>query len=155
MQAFQKTVFIGITNEGRLNVSIKWDGHRLSITGTEGRNHGGQIVMSPWNIQTYAEGHSAETVQQLRSIWQKWHLNDMQAGSPAQTAFLEANPVNKPDHYTAASQALKAAGLNPDPNYLHEGKPYKYGTAWLTIEVPVEALQYLHQLPQQPAKPTK
>jgi hypothetical protein len=148
MQAFKKTVFIGITDEGQLNVSIKWDGHRLSITGTEGRNNGGQIVMSPWNIQTYAEGHNAETVQQLRSIWEKWHLNDMKAGSPAQTAFLEDNPIKQRDHYTAATKALEAAGLNPDPNYLHEGKPYKYDSAWLFVEVPDEVLQYLHQLPQ-------
>jgi len=148
MQAFKKTVFVGVTDSGRLTVAIDWDGQRLSITGTEGRDSGGQIIMHPWNFQTYAEGYSAETVQQLRDIWEKWHSNDMQAGSPAQTAFLEANPVSRADHYTAATEALKAAGLNPDPNYLHKGKPYKYGSAWLFVEVPAEALQYLHQLPQ-------
>ena len=36
MQAFEKNVFIGITDLGRLNISINWDGRRLSITGTEG-----------------------------------------------------------------------------------------------------------------------
>lgn len=148
MQAFEKTVFIGTTDQGRLTVSINWDGHRLSITGNEGRDQGGQIIMSPWNFETYAEGQNAETVAKLRSIWEKWHLNDMQAGSPAQTAFLEANPVNKADHYSAALAALTAAGLNPDPNHLHEGKPYKYGTAWLTVDVPADVLQYLHQMPQ-------
>jgi hypothetical protein len=148
MQAFKKTVFVGVTDSGGLKVSIDWDGQRLSITGTEGRDSCGQIIMRPWNFQTYATGYSAETVQQLRDIWEKWHLNDMQAGSPAQTAFLEANPVSRADHYTAATEALKAAGLNPDLNYLHKGKPYKYGSAWLFVEVPAEALQYLHQLPQ-------
>jgi hypothetical protein len=68
----------------------------------------------------------------------------MQAGSPAQTAFLEDNPIKQRDHYTAATKALEAAELNPDPNYLHEGKPYKYGSAWLFVEVPDEVLHYLH-----------
>lgn len=148
MQAFKKTVLLGFTDLGSLTVAIDWDGQRLSITGSEGRDHGGQIIGSPWNFREYATSYSAETVQQLRDIWEKWHLNDMQAGSPAQTAFLEANPVNSRDHYAAATEALKAAGLNPDPNYLHKGKPYKYGSAWLSVEVPAEALQYLHQLPQ-------
>jgi hypothetical protein len=146
MQAFKKTVFVGITDAGSLKVSIDWDGQRLSITGTEGRDSGGQIIMHPWNFQTYATGYSAETVAKLRDIWERWHLNDMQAGSPAQTAFLKANPVSRIEHFTEASQELKAAGLNPDPNYLHKGKPYHYGSAWLFVEVPAEALQYLHDL---------
>ena len=146
MTPFKKTVFLGATDLGRLTVAIDWDGQNLSLTGSEGRDHGGQIIMSPWDFQTYAEGHNAETVAKLRDIWERWHLNDMQAGSPAQTAFLEANPVSRADHYTAATEALKAAGLNPDPNYFNNGKPYKYGSAWLRVEVPAEALQYLHDL---------
>jgi hypothetical protein len=146
MQPFKKTVFLGITDEGRLTVNINFDGENLSITGDEGENHSGQIIMSQWDFQTYAEGHNAETVSKLRDIWEKWHLNDMQAGSPSQTAYLKAHPVNGIDHYTQASAALKAAGLNPDPNYLHKGNPYKYGIAWLRVEVPAEVLQYLHDL---------
>ena len=147
MQAFKKKSFVGLTPEGCLSVHIDWDGKNLSITGSEGRYHGGQIIMSPWNFQTYAEGYNAETVEKLRDIWHKWHLNDMQGGSPAQTAYLEAHPVPRANHFTEASAALKAAGLNPDPNYLHNGKPYRYGTAWLRVEVPEDALQFLHALP--------
>ena len=84
MQAFEKKSFIGLTPEGRLSVHIDWDGKNLSITGSEGRDHGGQIIMSPWDLQQYAEGYNPEVVAQLRSIWERWHLNDMQAGSPAQ-----------------------------------------------------------------------
>lgn len=145
---FKKTAFIGTTTEGRLTVNISWDGQRLSITGSEGRDHGGQIVHSPWNFQQYAEGYSAETVQQLRDIWENWHLNDMQAGSPAQTAYLKAHPVPRSaDHYTATVHALTAAGLNPAPDYIHNGKPYQYGSAWLFKEVPADVVQWLHQLP--------
>lgn len=148
MKAFKKTVFIGRTDQGRLTVNINFEGDNLSITGTEGRDSGGQIIMHPWNIETYGHGIDAATVEKLRGIWGKWHLNDMQAGSPAQTAFLEANPVSRADHYAQACEALKAAGLNPDPNYFNNGKPYKYGSAWLRIDVPPEVLQWLNNLPE-------
>jgi|DEB3_MinimDraft_2_1074329.scaffolds.fasta_scaffold26095_1 hypothetical protein len=148
MQAFEKKSFVGLTPEGRLSVHIDWDGKNLSITGSEGRDHGGQIIMDPWDLQEYAEGYSPELVAQLRDIWERWHLNDLQAGSPAQTAYLDAHPVtDRLNHYTKACEALKAAGLNPDPNYIHNGKPYAYGSAWLRVEVPEDALQFLHALP--------
>ena len=145
---FKKTVFLGTTAAGRLTVAIDWDGQRLSITGSEGRDHGGQIIMSPWDFVTYAEGYNAETVQQLRDTWEAWHLNDMNAGSPAQTAYLKAHPVPyRADHYTATVEALTAAGLNPAPDYIHNGKPYEYGTAWLFAPVPAAVVQWLHELP--------
>lgn len=147
MKPFKKTVFLGITDQGCLAANINFDGENLSITGNEGREHGGQIIMSEWRFLEYAQGHNAETVEKLRDIWQKWHLNDMQGGSPAQTAFLKANPVPRVgDYFTQASHALKGAGLNPDPNFLHEGKPYRYGTAWLRVDVPKEVLTFLNNL---------
>jgi hypothetical protein len=120
----------------------------LSITGSEGRDHGGQIIGSAWDLESYGHGIDAATVDKLRDIWKKWHLNDTQAGSPAQTAFLEANPVSRANHYTEATEALKVAELNPDPNYFNNGKPYKYGSAWLRVDVPIDVLQWLNNLPE-------
>ena len=150
MENFEKTVFIGRTDRAEaVTVKIKFTDSKLSITGTIGRDHGGQIIGSAWDLESYGHGIDAETVQELRRIWGKWHLNDLQAGSPAQTAFLEANPVtDRANYYTAATAALAAAGLNPAPDYIHDGKPYFYGSAWLRIEVPAEVLHWLHQLPE-------
>lgn len=149
MENFEKTVFIGRTDRAEaVTVKIKFTDSKLSIAGSEGRDHGGQIIMNPWDLESYGHGIDAATVDKLRDIWKKWNLNDMQAGSPAQTAFLEANPVNSRDHYTAATEALKAAGLNPDPNYFNNGKPYFYGSAWLRVDVPVDVLQWLNNLPE-------
>jgi len=84
--------------------------------------------------------------QRMKEIWGRWHLNDMRAGSPAQMAWLEANPLDPKDynypksHYTAAVDALKAAGLHPDNNYIHNGKPYAYGTAWLKETLPPDVI---------------
>lgn len=82
-----------------------------------------------------------ETAQRLIAIWREWHLNDLTAGSPAQEAYLKSNPVTyvyPQSHYEVACDALKAAGLQPDLNYLHNGKPYAYGTAWLRREIPAD-----------------
>lgn len=75
--------------------------------------------------------------QRMLVIWRRWHLNDMRAGSPAQEAFLRDNPIIDRLHYfEAACGALVAAGLQPDPNHIHAGKPYRYGTAWLMEDLP-------------------
>lgn len=83
-------------------------------------------------------------------VWRRWHLNDLKAGSPAQMEYLRGHDAElealrgsvspKMDHYTAATKILTYAGLNPDPGYLHNGTPYKYGSAWLKEELPPEVV---------------
>lgn len=74
-------------------------------------------------------------VQRMRSIWQRWHLNDMRAGSPAQEAWLRDNPIPEAEYqypksyYVVACEKLAAAGLNPDNGY-------SYGHAWNTEVLP-------------------
>lgn len=148
MTDFKKSVYLGVTADKELiTVKIEFVAGILRFTGNIGRANWGQIVFSPWEITSYAPGIDADTVQKLRAIWEDWHLNDMQAGSPMQTAYLKAHPVDRTNHYTAATEALKAAGLNPDANFIHAGKPYKYGTAWLKVEVPDDVAQWLNNLP--------
>src|ERR1041385_6807498 len=124
---------------------------RLSITGvlgpTRGGNAGvgaGQIVMDLLENKEYqrirpADGWGHGNIPAFLLIWDKYHLNDMRAGSPAQTAFLAEHPVEDRLKWpSGSSEALEAAGLNPDPNYLHNGKPYKYGSPWAPTEVPAD-----------------
>lgn len=95
---------------------------------------GGQCVDS---IAEYFPDDSK--LARMVRIWERWHLNDMKAGSPAQMAWLESHPEIK--GYDEKTAALAAAGLNPDPGYMHNGKPYKYGTAWLKETIPAEIIQ--------------
>lgn len=112
-------------------------------------------IWNPRKMDIYCGGQCVDTVvayfphdakaQRMLAIWREWHLNDMTAGSPAQTAWLKANPVRAANGetthaYDALLVALTAAGLNPDPNYLHDGKPYKYGHAWLKRELPADVV---------------
>lgn len=155
MSDFTKIVRIGVGESGSVFCSIEFKGVNLSISGVEGPTRNGnckgacgQIVMHEWGISEYAPGWSSELESRLRDIWDKWHLNDMKAGSPAQQAWLAANPISdRLNHYKKACHGLADAGLNPDPGYLHNGKPYRYGSAWLREEVPAEVLDFLRSLP--------
>lgn len=123
-------------------LEISWDGVRFSASAG---------IWRPSRRDYYACGQCVEEVagyfpenplaQRILAIWRDWHLNDMRAGSPAQQAWLKANPVayTYPEsHYDKACKALAEVGLNPDPGHLHNGKPYAYGSAWLTEEIPAE-----------------
>lgn len=159
MTTINKVVRLGQTPDGNVYCNIKFSDGKLSITGVVGpQSNGnckgscGQIVMSrDWiepNILAVAPGWDAEKISHFFDVWDRWHLNDMRAGSPAQREWLKANPIeDRVNHYTKACEALAAAGLNPDPGYLHKDAPYKYGHAWLTEEVPQDVVEYLAGLP--------
>jgi hypothetical protein len=84
------------------------------------------------------------TAQRMAEIWRRWHLNHMKAGSPAQAAHLRTlgewtygrDGFNS--HYDWACEKLKEVGLLEDASYLHNGKPYRYGSAWLKEELPAD-----------------
>lgn len=142
---------------------IKINDGKLSISGVEGpkRNgdcHGacGQVVMHPWEITEYAPRWDAESVAKFREVWERWHLNDMVAGSPAQMEFLRVNPVAfkyPENYYDKACESLTAAGLQPDASYVRDGKPYSYGSAWLREELPEDVIAFLASLPDTDATP--
>ena len=116
-------------------------------------------IWNPRRTDIYAGGQMVEEAcayfphdkraQRVLALWRAWHLNDMKAGSPAQEAWLAANPVTAvypESHYDKASAALAAAGLNPDPDYLHNGIPYRYGSAWLKRDIPADVVAEIESL---------
>ena len=150
-----KTIRIGTQPDlGSLFCRIQFADGKLSITGVEGplRNGDalggcGQIEMHEWTINEYAPGWTADMVARFREVWHTWHLNDIRAGSPAQHAYLQTHPIKGADFFSDACKALAEVGLNPDPNYLHNRKPYRYGSSWLRTEVPADVLEFLESLP--------
>lgn len=137
---------------------IKFESGNLSISGVEGpksngdcRGSCGQIIMHEWNFDSLSDGWSPELVEKFREIWEEWNLNDLTAVSPAQAAWIKANKLDyayPKSHYQVYADALTEAGINPDPDFLHEGKPYKYGHAWLRREVPNDVIAFIESLPE-------
>ena len=90
--------------------------------------------------------------EKLLDIWDKWHLNDMRAGTPAQTEYLDTIKSEFPgyptSHYEWACNQLAEVGLNPDPE-----TDYRYGSAWLREEVPQDVIDWLFSLPNTDRQP--
>ena len=149
----KKTIVPGLNRSPRtgamlpVKVTITYTDGRLSITGDDEANgSSGQI----WgrrgqsaHVDECAPGWTPEKIAQLDAVWRDWHLNDVRAGSPAQRAHVAALG-NVP--YKVARDSLKVAGLSPDPSYIHNGKPYTYGSAWLSEPVPADVLAFLESL---------
>lgn len=136
---------------GKLYCEIRITGGRLSITGVEGPEHGGdclgscgQVIMHEWGFSSYEKGWDAEMVEWFRRVWSLWHLNYMRAGTPKQEAFLRENKIG--GDYAKAVEALKAADLYVDGGY-------KYGSAWLKEELPPHVVQWLKSLPDAESEP--
>lgn len=125
---FKKTVF---GDRGRLEVELKNtdEGFRFSVCGNIGRSWGqccGEVgEKNPEN----------KTIQRLVKLWEKYHLNDMKAGTPEQEGALKAWKAlgNKYD-YDAACNFLKSIDLYEV--YFENGEKYIYGHKWLFNKIP-------------------
>jgi len=152
----EKIVRLGIGPDGNVYCRIEYAEGRLSITGVEGpradgdcRGSCGQIVMHlkdrPESIVS-APGWNTATIARFFATWDRWHLNHMRAGTPAQETYLREFRDYPLNHYVRACEALAAAGLNPDGGY-------KYGSAWLHEDVPQDVLDWLFSLPDSDRTP--
>ena len=85
--------------------------------------------------------------------WFTFAAQAVSAGIPMR--FKNGKPMyylGDNDHGTDRIQgdgiiSIHRATMNPDPDFVHNGKPYKYGSAWLKIEVPADVLAWLAALP--------
>lgn len=139
-----------------IDVDLRWKegcgyclscGGRLTIKGCDGLglkpiNAGGQCLDD--SVQYLAEsGLRCRTLEKIVPIWEKWHLNDVRAGTVRQHDFIKKYRSDHPEwryDYDEACEILKKHDLLYDKQYLVDGKPYKYGEAWLFHEIPHEIL---------------
>jgi hypothetical protein len=173
--SFVKIVHIGNGNYGDVFCKIKFDGGRLSITGVEGPKRNGDAkggcgqIKDSIEIIQFAPGWDAKLLAEFKAVWSEWHLNDMKAGTPAQEAALKAmrveldskypDLVGSPhaqagkegfdDYYPMALAYLADKGLVNDPS----NSNYKYGSAWLSVDVPESVLKFLEDLPASQKEP--
>ena len=166
LNTFAKVVNPGIVDIGRakganLYCKIELNDGKLSISGVEGPlpsgnalGSCGQIDMHPWNFKKLNKGWTPSLVNKFRKTWSEWHLNDMVAGSPKQELAINAWKLGGANYeYKAACAMLEKLGILEDDSYIYEGKPYKYGSAWLRKELPNEVISFLASLPKSENQP--
>ena len=138
-------------------INLSDDG-RLFIAGVVGPDRSGGCRGSCGQIQghlgpiRFDEGWNDDILAEFRQVWDRWHLNDMQAGTPEQTDALKpfyAERTYPENTYSHACEYLKGLGLYevPDTRPGREGQMYRYGTAWLTVAVPQHVIDWLMALP--------
>lgn len=138
----QKKIIIGkvdYENTGfKLNlveIDVSFDGEKFSASGgiwnSRKRDYitCGQILEEILSLFP-----DNQLVQRIVTVWRKYHLNDMTAGSPRQMAFLDQFDTSFT--YEIACQKLTDAGLNPDEDFLIDDIPYTYGSRWLHTSIP-------------------
>ena len=126
---------------------VEWDfdGDKFSMCGQIGR--GNRCHTAGQCIDEIANAFPLNTtIQDMREIWKRWHLNDMKAGSPQQRKHLESFPEDiwrdsHNSHYEWACDILEEADLLHDKNFIHNDEPYRYGSAWLKEEIPLEVAE--------------
>lgn len=102
---------------------------------------GGQCIDSMLDLAKKNNWSSAELelLQEVKKLWKAYHLNGMHAGTPEQEAAL----VGFKGDYTAQCEHLRTLGLY---EVEHQGKPYKYGHAWLFQPIPAADLARIWNL---------
>lgn len=145
---YNKKLYVGVKNTGKkmyIDLTIRQEAETrtaqtttlkpitayktLSMCGT-----GGQNREETADINSYKELFiTAADLNTIIQIWDKWHLNDMNAGTEKQTAFIKEWEKDHKYDYTAVCEALKEAGI-------YEDNGYKYGHAWLVKLLPEEVI---------------
>ena len=132
---------------------------RLSITGVEGPLPSGNCLGACGQIDMdlkarYFIGHCAAgwdvvKIAKLLDVWDRWHLNDMHAGTPEQEQLIRdfrKMEAGKNASYEAVkgylSSVQRLMSVHPQT-----GQPYVYGTGWLFEAVPDDVLEWLMALP--------
>jgi len=117
-------------------------------------------------VKDFADGWDRSQLRLFAEVWERWHLNDMNAGTPQQMALVremdedlnhkypdlkgaphaKAHAEGFDSYYTMVCNHLKTRGL------IYDGS-FEYGTAWLYEEVPAKVLGFLAGLPDSPVQP--
>lgn len=146
----QRTFLLGTTKRGgNVELEVELNGGKLSICASVWRpdhadiESGGQHREVLNDVHAWAGEWIKATAPRMVEVWERYHLNDMKAGTAEQEAYLRAYPVTAVypvSYYDAACEALKAANLYEVPDPRDPSQSYRYGTAWLTEAIPAEVL---------------
>ena len=108
----------------------------LSLVGVS-RDFGGQINNELLDKNQVKLSIPKEDAKRLKEIWDKHHLNDLNAGTKKQQKLLENfNITGSNYNYDQAVSVLRK-------NNLLEDRGYRYGSQWLVSDVPEKDLKFI------------
>ena len=123
--------------EVEVRLGVVDEGPRLSICGTIWNRLKTDCISAGQNLDTIRElvGFSL-LMKRVHYIWQRYHLNDMKAGTPCQEAYLAGYKDASGETYDFITQKdlLETAGLEPAIN------GYRYGSSWLYSPIPDDVI---------------
>ena len=118
-----------------ITVEVEYNDGRFSVSGNVWNSKETDVISGGQNLDELLKFlNNNDTFVEIYLLWKQYHLNDLNAGTPLQTAYLKG--LNKPknaDFYTWECKQLEKVNLLWDK---WGGKPYKYGTKWLKIDIP-------------------
>jgi len=98
-------------------------------------------------LDTIAEYVKTPTFKKIHRLWKLHSLNGLKAGTPRQMACIRdhKDEINESlGFYDKELDLLERYGLVYDT--LEDGTQYKYGSAWLTAEIPQNDLEEIKSL---------
>lgn len=98
---------------------------------------------APERFQTPEQEARCVALEELVTIWERWHLNGMNSGLRGQRDALMRRAEQDPGvlEYSAACKYLEIEGLHP-----HPFMGYHYGSAWLVELLPDAVAARVRQL---------
>ena len=123
------------------------DKPRFSVCGSVrthngGWGYGGQCL-DAMNRAKFMSQTSRKVFDKIYRLWKLYHLNDMHAGTPSQEAEIKKWNLTHNYNYTDAVEYLDSIGML---TVEHDGKPYRYGSAWLYEPIPSDDLHLINSL---------
>ena len=133
---FGKIAYDGSGRKNNLvTIEVSFNGTRFSASGNIWNRLQTDIISGGQNLDELYEYLKDDGLfLKIYSIWKQYHLNDMTPGTPKQMAFLST--IKKPSNaefYSWECEQLEKVDLLYDSL---NGEPYKYGSLWLTNEIP-------------------
>ena len=131
-------------NSHTLTVDVRLKDGELSLMGMITDRKGREIAGG--QVLDELDNYDSPLAVEVKEVWQRWHLNDMRAGTPKQEKAIKefvASERTKNRYafvdYDEQCKHLESIGLLVDK--LDNGSDYKYGSGWLKEELPAEIVE--------------
>ena len=144
---FGKIAYQNNRKENLVVVNVEYRNGVFKASGSIFNRLGTDILSGGQNLDEIKKYIKNKTFNKIYNIWKEYHLNDMTSGSPKQEQFIKnLEDLGFSYDYDFVCKQLEKNNLLIDKSYLHNGKPYRYGSAWLMREIPTDVKNKINLL---------